>query len=336
MQPHEDPFEQARQVPVQVLAVLMSCGEGLARFATVEMQRREARTHADAAAARTREQAQDLQARRDTELVNMARDDTWLARARVGDLAPAWRAAVTLGAAGDERARVAVDRIETRLREVAPSLMGFYDQQRSAGVGRSAAMRTAGEQWLARWVGGPGQTARAHGARPEPNMAPTAITSREAYDEALANELTRLAQGVNPADLRRLQSQRRAAGLGPAADAAGLLREYAYAVARDTGMPDLAAEAMSRNLAGFAGQERGVSNADYGQQDLHATAANERWEGQVAGHFQEGAADQDAAKVAAMARRARLAFPPPGGSAGSGPTPTGPNRGPSRPQGRAR
>ena len=316
-QPHEDPFAEARGVPPKALAALMTCSEAIARWIAASHQRQGNRDRQRRGPVDGRPlSAADQQAHLDRARVNNSLDSDWLARARIDELAPAWRSAVTLHGAGDERARRAVPLIEDRLRKVAPTLMEFYDAERAGGLKPAHAMRTAGDRYVTTMAARSG--ARAHGARPEDTQRPpsAAVGSRQAFDDALADELTRLGRGVDPRILAQMQAQWRQEGRSAPADAAELLGRYATKLAADTGMPAAAAE----HLRGYGRQGTRDGTVAYGQPDIIGTGAvDEHTAGLVRGHVRHTDGEHDLAAAARMGRQSGRAFPTSPGDGRSAP-----------------
>ena len=141
-------------------------------------------------------------------------------------------------------------------------------------------------------------------------------------DAAVRREVADLAAGVDPEALDRLQRQWRSAGLVPAADAAGLLAQYAHQLRAEGHVPAAVAdrlEATARwaaageaadaaHLAGYADQQRGQASHAAGTPDLTATTVDEHRDGQVRSSVAHGDADHDAVR-AGQQRRMAQTFP---------------------------
>ena len=167
-------------------------------------------------------------------------------RGELCDAADLWRTAAMYATSGDIRAREAMRRAEQRLRQLNPHLVAAYQRHRTAGRNLADAMRAAACELWERDVRARGAgRARPHGNTGEPppalrrgangravgNMPDPA--GRRAVDEmeaATRAEAARLAQGIDPEMLDRVQRQWRSAGHAPAADAAALLAQAARAL----------------------------------------------------------------------------------------------------------
>ena len=139
MDDHTEPTTDALARAAQALAVTVSIGEALARLHAQRTHERAAAADRAAAAAGTEQALHREQARLvwaptldDRHLVRMAATELLHAR----DHARGYQHA-------DPTARVAVDRIEQRLRDVHPEAMALYDTAIRDGLGADHALRQA-------------------------------------------------------------------------------------------------------------------------------------------------------------------------------------------------
>ena len=272
---HDDPFGEARGQLLQALAVLTTVGEAAARFAVAGVQNRAARIQQRAEAARVEAAAhqradqiaataraeQDRAARR---IIDKAFDQTWLNTAGTRETAELWRtAAIQAAATGSTRARDAMRLAETRLRQLNPTLMDAYTRHRASGMNLTDAMRAAAYEVLQHLPRE--RAARPHADRPYDRPPAKAIgtapdplgqAAADELDAAVAAEVQRLAHGVDPELIERVQRQWRSAGHAPAADAASLLANAARQLRADAhlGGPTVATTTVRR------GQNRPTSH----------------------------------------------------------------------------
>jgi hypothetical protein len=243
---HDDPVGEARTQLLQTLAVLTTVGEAAARFAVTGAQNRAARAEQRAHAARieaaSRERADQLAAAAHAEqdeatrrLIDKAFDQSWLDNAGPRETAELWRAAAIYAAAtGNARARDAMRLAETRLHQINPTLMNAYARHRAAGLNLTEAIRAAAQEVLQHLPRE--RKARPHSDKPYDRPPVKAIgatpdprgqAAADELDAAVAAEVQRLAEGVDPDLIDRVQRQWRSAGHTPAADAASLLAHAA-------------------------------------------------------------------------------------------------------------
>jgi hypothetical protein len=358
IQQHDDPISEAQGRALQALAVLMTVSESTARWATAGAQNRARKAEREATNERlgtlARQQADRLgeQARieQDRALMDRAFDDEWLAQADLHDIAELWRTATMYAAAGDPRAREAMRRAEGRLRELHPTLMDAYDRNRAAGQHPADAMRAAAYSvWEAESRPGPDRSGRPHGNVPGPasglragangkaigasgdayrrSREPKPIgpggPTLDALDAAVRAEVVRLAAGVDPEALDQMQRQWRSSGNAPAADAAGLLAQYAREIRPAVPavvVDELAAiaaraeqadrDALARGLSGRAAAEQRDAQTARATPDHTATPLDEHTTGLITGTVVQGRADSDRAAAAAQGRRMSQAFTP--------------------------
>src|SRR6266545_4793687 len=344
-QQHDDPVAEARTQLLQALAVAATVGEAGARWVAVGIQQRAARAEqAERASRATAEQAARMAS--DAQLSDEQRSvqeqidrafTEWLDKADFVETANVWRASAVAAAAGNPRAQEGMTRAEARLRRIHPGLMDAYDRHRAAGRGPSEAMRAAAYAvWEAEARAHPGNRARPHGGHVPDGLRAGAVGRALAasgpildeMDAAVRAEVRRLATHVSPEALDQLQRQWRAAGRVPAADAAGLLAQYARQARADGVLLPVAADeleatarragaarsndaddAAARHLSGYEGAERRVGTIAYGSPDLAATPINEHDAGLVSGVVHHEAADHDAAG-ASQRRRMAQTLPP--------------------------
>jgi hypothetical protein len=251
-QQYDDPLGEARGQVLQALAVLTTVGEAAARFAVAGAQNRAAKAEQKAKAAQVaaaghqRADQADAAARagRDNtarRLMDKAFNADWLAKASLADTAELWRTAGMYASAGDRRAAQAMNRAEDRLRHLNPFLMDAYARHRATGTNMADAMRAAAHDvWEHDARANGTNKTRPHGNDSDPSPALRAngpaigakpdIHGLRMVDEleaATRAEVVRLAEGVDPELLDRLQRQWRSAGHAPAADAAALLANSA-------------------------------------------------------------------------------------------------------------
>ena len=241
---HDDPFGEARGQLLQALAVLTTIGEAAARYAVAGVHNRAARAERQAQAAQLeaagnqRADQLDAAARAESDkaarqLINKAFDEHGLSKANIFDTAELWRTATMHASTGDPRAREAMRLAEGRLRHLNPILMDAYTRHRGAGMNLAEAMRAAAHDV---WQHETRTHFRAHGntgdptpaVRPAPKVIgadpdPRGRAAVDELDAAVRTEVARLADGVDPELLDRVQRQWRGAGHAPAADAASLL-----------------------------------------------------------------------------------------------------------------
>ncbi len=340
-QQHDDPVGEARGQLLQALAVLTTVGEAAARWAVAGAQNRAARAERRAQADHLRHQADRVSAtalaeqdRAAHRFMDRVFDQPWLDAASLRDVAELWRTAAMYAASGDIRAREAMRRAEERLRQLNPHLMDAYQRHRAAGRSLADAMRAAAyELWereaRARGAG----RARPHGNTGEPPPAlrrgangravgsmpdPAGRRAVDELDAATRAEAARLAQGIDPEMLDRVQRQWRSAGHAPAADAAALLARAARAlraVAPGAVADELeataerAARAEAERLSGNAGRQRRTADLDRAAPDSPATTVDEHDAGLATANGRTGRAEQDTA-AAEQRRRLGRAFPP--------------------------
>src|SRR6266511_1619547 len=283
-QQHDDPVAEARTQMLQALAVAATVGEAGARWVAVGIQQRAARA----------EQAERASRAAAEQAARMAPD------AQLSD---------------EQRSvREQIDRAFTDWLDKA-------DFVETAQVWRASAVATAA-----------GNPARPHGGRDPDGLRAGADgralgasgTILDEMDAAVRAEVGRLAMHVSPEALDQLQRQWRAAGRVPAADAAGLLAQYARQARADGVLPPVVADEMeatarragaarskeaddaaARHLSGHEGAERRVGTIAYGSPDLAATPMNEPDVGLVSGAGHHEAADHDAAGAAQRRRMAQ-------------------------------
>jgi len=340
---HDDPFGEARTHLLQALAVAATVGEAGARWVAVGIQNRAAAAErvatADQTAAALRRHADRLDGGTgppDDErwLIERAFGQ-WLDKADLVDTARLWRTAAVHAAAGNPRAAEAMARAEARLARMHPDLVNAYRRYCGAGRPPAEAMKAAAYAvWEAEARAHPGPAARPHGgpvAQPlragaDGRALPPGGPALDDLDAAVRAEAGRLAAHVSPEALDTLQRQWRAAGRAPAADAAGLLAQYARdasaaghisaaaadhlaASVRQAATAEPGDDAAARHLTGYAEQQRRAGTLDYGAPDLAHTAVDEHDAGLTTGRVRHGAAEHDAAG-AAQRRRMGQAFPP--------------------------
>jgi hypothetical protein len=332
---HDDPLGEARQQLLQTLAVAATVGEAGARWVAVGLQQKA--NNAERAARTATDTADRLTARSqpvdDTAIRIEQAFSQYLDQADLPETARIWRAATVAAAAGNPRGAEAMARAEDRLRRMHPGLMDAYDQHRAAGRSPADAMRAAAhEVWEAEARAYPPRPGRPHAGPTRDELGPGANgraigpagTAINDLDAAIRSEVAHLAEHVSPEALDRLQREWRAAGRVPAADAAGLLLQYADQARADATLPAVVAdqlaataragrdpvtEAVADNLNGHAAAERGQSELANGTPDLRATPVNEHATGLVTANVDEAAADHDTAG-AAQRRRMAQTFPP--------------------------
>ena len=361
MQQHDDPVSEAQGRALQALAVLMTVSESTARWATAGAQNRARKAEREVTnerlgilarqqADRLAEQARVEQNRAAHTLMDRAFDDEWLAQADLYDVAELWRTATMYAAAGDPRAREAMRKAEGRLRELHPTLMDAYDRNRAAGQHPADAMRNAPRSmWEAESRPGPDRSGRPHGnsfgpasgiragangkavgasgdayrRSREPKPIGPGGPALDALDAAVRAEVVRLAAGVDPEILDQMQRHWRSVGNAPAADAAGLLAQYAREIrpvvpaviadelaATATRAEQAHRDAMARSLSGRAVTEQRDAQTARATPDNTATPPDEHTAGVITGTVVQGYADSDRAAAAAQGRRMSQAFTP--------------------------
>jgi hypothetical protein len=274
------------------------------------------RAHADQLA----HEAELEQDRADRQHIARAFDDDWLNHTDLIETARLWRTATLRAAGGDQWAREAMSRAEERLRQLRSNLMDFYHRFRGEGRSPAEAMRAAAfGVWLRADNTNLGPYTRAY-----PGRQPTGLRAG-AHGRALGAGgavLDDLDAGVDPEALDRLQRQWRSAGLVPAADAAGLLAQYAHQLRTEGQVPAVVADqledtarlaaageaAEAAHLAGYAAQQRGQATHAAGTPDLTATLVDEHRDGLVRSSVAHGDADHDAVR-AGQQRRMAQTFP---------------------------
>lgn len=324
-QQHDDPMSDVRQQLLQGLSVLATLGEAGARMAAVGIQQRAAEV--DKAADRDRgsravqRQAERLAATVKEERERLARsmDGSWLTnKATFMEASTVWRTAAAHAAAGDPLAAEVVRLAQDRIRQIHPAFMDTYDRLRAAGQPMEQAMRTAAyEVWEDQARQSP-HVARPHGPR-EPEVLRAGANGRALpaggaaladIDAAVRAEAAKLAEHVSPEALDRLQRIYRSAGKTPAADATGLLRQYASDAAASGALSDAAAGSIGQQLDAHAAQEQAKAAAASGRIDLPDTAVDEHSAGQVDAVVNQSDADHDRAGAAAQKARWGQAFVP--------------------------
>jgi hypothetical protein len=322
---HDDPSGEARQQLLQGLAVLATVGEAGARWAAVGLQNKATQAEQDTQrgeAARAAQRQANLlaaQLRSERQRIAASVDGDWLTtKASFGEAAAAWRAAAVHAAAGDPVAATVAGLAQDRIRQIHPPFMDAYDRHRAAGRSTAEAMRAAAhEVWQAE-TRNPRAGARPHGnTRPLPELTdqaqkalpPGGRNVLNDLDAGVRAEAARLAEHVSPEALDRLQRILREAGQTPAADATGLLRQYATAAVVDGALPPAAAEAIARDLDRHAAAEHRQATVSAGTPDNPRTGIDEHTVGQMASGVWRGSADHDLAG-AAQRRRMGQTFGP--------------------------
>jgi hypothetical protein len=247
---HDDPLGEARAQLLQALAVLTTVGEAAARYAVAAAHTRAGKAERADRIGQLADRADRLDTaalaahdRATRRLIDKAYDEAWLNKASVRDTAQLWRAAAMRASSGDARALRAMRLAEQHLHKLNPVLIDAYHSQRAAGKNLVEAMQAAvGVVWQHEK-----QTrARPHGAKAGDHAAlratPPALGDRpdpngqrlgDELEVAVRAEVARLADGVDPELLDRLQRQWRSAGHAPAADAASLLATAARQLRAD-------------------------------------------------------------------------------------------------------
>lgn len=328
---HDDPVGEARAQLLQGLAVLSTVGEAGARWVAVGMQKRaadaEAAAKRDEAARAAQQEADDLQEqeqRAGRERIERGLTD-WLEHADLADTARLWRTAAVYAAAGNPDAKVAVGLAQDRMRRIHPPFMAAYDRLRADGVPEVDAMRRAAREV---WETEAHNYRPPHAnGRPQPGREPEQLAAGangrslpggpgmlDDLDRAVREEAGRLAEHISPEALNALQVSWRNAGNVPAADAAGLLAQYAQDAAERGAMPRTAADALAASLRQRGDREAEAASRESGQADLPDTATvDEHTDGQRAATADRDAAAHDQATAAAAAQQdgMRAAFPGP-------------------------
>jgi hypothetical protein len=277
-QHHDDPLGDGLGKILQALAVLTTVGESAARFAAAGAQSRAAKAERQANAERaadgarqqadqTAQRAQAAQQRVDRRLMDLAFDDAWLSTAEIDATANLWRTAALYANSGDKRAAEAMRRAQDRLATLNPGLVDAYARHRAAGMNIADAMRAAAHDVWQHQTRPTTAPARPHGSTGEPPAAftsgPRAIgATPDPHGQSLVDDLeaatraevTRLAAGIDPDVLDRLQRQWRTAGHAPAADAVAVLANAARQL-RAEGV-------LAGQVAGIATVRRGVNHAN--------------------------------------------------------------------------
>jgi hypothetical protein len=319
-QPHDDPFDEAKQKALQSLGVLSTVGEAGARLAAVGMQQRAAEAENQAgrvqAAAAARREADKLAAsvRADREKMAAGLDGTWLKRASFVEAAAVWRTATVHAAAGDPVAARVAGLALDRLGDLHPQWREAYDRHRTAGRNAATAAREAAYE-VRDLVRTP--PARAHGDNPDraPLRAgangralPVGGAALDDLDAVVRAEAGRLMRGISPEALDQLQRELRAAGQAPAADGLGLTRQYVDTAVATGAMTPAAGTAIARELRAKADAERADARRAAGVGDDPKTVVDEQTVSQVIAHDrQEQAARDDT--LAAQRQRWGSAFP---------------------------
>jgi hypothetical protein len=317
-QQHDEPFGETRAQLLQALAVAATVGEAAARWAAVGVQNRASKAEKDQqaqhAAARARQESERLaeaarreQDRADRAHIGLAFDDAWLADADLYETARLWRVATMHAASGDDRAREAMGRAETRLGQLRPNLMVFYQQFRAEGHLPEEAMRAASYGvWLQADNSTLGrQHAREHAGRQAAEVRAGANGRSlgpggpvlDDLDAAVRREVVDLARGVDPEMLDQLQRQWRSKGLVPAGDAAKLLARHARDLLHEAavGGPEAGTTTIRRGVARPGVDEHG--QIVYNTQDMPVRAGDAGL--QIVGQYTDGLAEKARADAAA-------------------------------------
>lgn len=327
MQPqqHDDPVIDVRHQLLQGLSVLATLGEAGARMAAVGIQQRAAETDQaadrDRAGGAAQRQAQRLAAAVKEERERLARslDGSWLTeKASFVEAATVWRTAAAHAAAGDPAAAEAVSLAQERIRKIHPPFMDAYDRLRAAGQTTEQAMRSAAYQVWEAEARHPRRPARSHGTREREALRagangralPAGGAHLDELDAAVRAEAAMLAKHVSPEAFDRLQRAYRSGGKAPAADAAGLVRQYAESAVASGTLPDAVAEAIGQQLDAHAVQQRAAAAAASGVADDPRTVRDERTDGQVDSAVAGGKANHDQAGAEAQRARWSRAFAP--------------------------
>jgi hypothetical protein len=316
-QQHDEPFGETRAQLLQALAVAGTVGEAAARWAAVGVQNRASQAEKDQkaqhAAARARQESDRLaeaarreQDRADRAHITLAFDDAWLADADLYETARLWRVATMHAASGDDRARDAMARAETRLGQLRPNLMAFYQQFRAEGHLPAEAMRAAAYGvWLEADNTTLGPRAREHPGRRATGVRAGANgrslgpggPALDDLDAAVRREVADLARGVDPEMLDQLQRQWRSAGLIPAADAADLLAQHARDLLHTAalGGPESGTTTIRRGVARPGVNEHGKIVYNTAEVPIRTGDAGL----EIAGRNTDGLAEQARAEAAA-------------------------------------
>jgi hypothetical protein len=269
---HDDPLGEGRAQLLQALAVLTTVGEAAARYAVAAAHTRASKAERADRIGQLADRADRLdtaalaaQDRATRRLIDKAYDEVWLNKANIYDTAGLWRAAAMRASTGDAHALRAMRLAEQHLHKLNPILIDAYHRHRAAGKNLVEAMHAAvGEVWQHEK-----QTrARPHGAKADNQSAlratPPALGDRpdpngqrlvDELEAAVRAEVARLADGVDPELLDRLQRQWRSAGHAPAADAASLLATAARQLRADAAQARL-----DGPIAGTATIRRGTNH----------------------------------------------------------------------------